>query len=138
MPLSNESAMNYQYEGDRLRHVYPGRVIVENTADGASELICELEPTHQHPEYSVAIAVIERSLPHVHTVATETYEVLEGTLDLVIDGVHQVLAQGDRVVISPGSVHYATGDAAWVQVTSRPGWTASDHILVPGESSSLQ
>ena len=40
-------------------------------------MICEVEPTSDHADYSVAIAVIDQSHPHAHRVSTEEYEVME-------------------------------------------------------------
>ena len=77
----------------------------------------------------MAIAVIDRSVPHYHNEVTELYEVLEGELSVFIDVVEHKLVEGDEFVIKPGSTHYAVGDETWVRCTARPGWTVEDHIM---------
>jgi len=113
-----------------LKKKYPKKLIILNDTTRPTELICEVDPTARHPEYSVAVAVIEKSQPHVHHQITETYKVLKGTLTLHLGEQEQVLEQGQVVVIEPGQVHWAEGNCAWVQCTSEPGWTIEDHNLV--------
>ena len=42
---------------------------------------------------------------HIHPSATETYEVLEGKLDLYVDGAWKVLGEGERGSAPPGTPH---------------------------------
>lgn len=110
---------------------YPGKNIVALPAAEPAEIICEIDPSAEHPEYNTAIAAIKASVPHYHKKATETYKVLRGSLELWVDGQKHTLKPGDTHVIKPGQIHFAKGDFALVEVISRPGWTAADHILSP-------
>ena len=42
---------------------------------------------------------------HLHPPATETYEILEGSLDVNINGTWRTLGQGDRRAVDPGTPH---------------------------------
>jgi len=123
--------INSQIKQD-LQKLYPGKAILENkNANGkVTEILCEIEPTTKHPEYSLAIAVIDSNTPHYHKITTETYEVTKGTLTLFIDGVEHILQKGDTITIKPKQMHYATGNEAWIKVYSKPGWSSDDHILI--------
>lgn len=113
-----------------LQRQYPGKTIIKNGEPHPTEIICEIEPTADHPAYDVAIAIIDQSLPHVHHRSEELYEVLSGTLTVTINGSDRILHKNDTIVIHPGEVHSAKGNATWIRATSRPGWTAEDHILI--------
>jgi len=119
--------MNITSVIEELKKKYPGKRILLNNRQNCTEILCEIEPTGQHPSYSEAIAVIDKTDLHVHTVAKETYTVEKGVLRLVVDGRVNVLNQGQSYVIEPGSVHQATGDETWVKVCSKPGWKKGDH-----------
>ncbi|MEX2536524.1 MAG: cupin domain-containing protein, partial [Trueperaceae bacterium] len=42
---------------------------------------------------------------HVHPHATETYEILEGSLDVNVNGTWKTLRKGDRQAVEPGVPH---------------------------------
>lgn len=127
MKAFSKTTMNIAAITRELSNRYPGRPVI---ASGDRELICEVDPTSDHSEYSVAIAVIEQSAQHIHKVITEEYEILQGELELTVDSKKYVLQKGESYTIQPGQIHSAKGDVAWVKVTARPGWTLDDHILV--------
>lgn len=114
----------------RLQIKYPGKTILQLPFKNPKEIICEAEPTTDHPEYSVAVAVIEDSEPHVHRLSTEKYKVVEGEVNLFVDGEPRAMKEGVEYTIKPGKVHWAVANSATVEVTSNPGWTLSDHILI--------
>ncbi len=122
--------MNTPQMLEDLKSEYPGKAIILNPPVNPTEILCEVEPTQEHPDYSVAIAIIDSSKPHYHQVTTETYELIKGNLTLNVDGISHVLKSGDTFTIKPGMKHYATGNQTWVKVTSNPGWTIFDHILI--------
>lgn len=116
-----------------LKHfneTYPGKNVVALPADNTTEIICEVEPSSEHPAHNKAIAAIRKSEPHYHKDAVETYSVLEGELHLHVDDQEHILRPGDQFIIHPPQVHYATGDFTLVEVDSEPGWTADGHYLV--------
>ena len=94
-------------------------------------LVCEVEPTKDHPEYDRAIEVIISSKPHKHLKMTQNYTILSGNLELHVDDEVISLKPGDRYAIQPQKVHWAKSkDEAWVEIYSTPGWTKEDHIPV--------
>lgn len=120
--------MNVQKVISSLKSKYPGRNIIQN-GEPVSEVVCEVEPAEEHPSYSVAVAVIDRSEPHLHRQSEEEYEVIKGKLELDKGGNKIVLIEGDKIKINPGEVHSALGQETWVKVYSRPGWRAEDHLF---------
>jgi quercetin dioxygenase-like cupin family protein len=113
-----------------FKKTYPGKNIVALPAGGPAEIICEIDPTAQHPEVNMAVAAIKQSAPHYHKKAVEEYEVLAGKLTVFVDKDIRQLEKGQRVEIRPGQVHYAKGEWVLIKVTSRPGWLPEDHFLV--------
>jgi mannose-6-phosphate isomerase-like protein (cupin superfamily) len=92
--------------------------------------VCEVEPVSEHPEYDRAVEVIISSRPHKHLKMTQWYTILQGTLELHRDKKVETLNTGDKTTILPGEVHWAESDGAcWVEILSKPGWTAADHIV---------
>lgn len=114
----------------QLKQKYPGKVIIENkNKEGVTtEIICEIEPKSSHPEYSVAIAVIDSSTLHYHKRITETYKVLKGTLTVFKTNEEVKLEEGDELIIKPGEIHSNLGDETWIECTSKPGWEVDDYI----------
>ncbi len=115
---------------NQLKKLYPEKAIFSFPKDQPTEIICEVESTSLHPEFSKAVAIIDQSAPHVHYQTTETYTIINGELDLFIDGEKHHLSKGESYEIKPGQVHYAIGRETWVECVSRPGWIKEDHFLV--------
>ncbi len=113
-----------------LERMYPGKTVVMNPVKKPTELLCEVEPTQNHPNFSVAIAVIDKSTPHTHRITEETYTVIRGELILHANDETITLKRDESYTIEPGVVHWAEGDETWVECLSKPGWTKEDHILV--------
>ncbi len=118
--------MNVTKVIEELKEKYPNKNIVQNSG----EIICEIEPTSDHPQYNKAIAVIDQSVQHRHLKAQEDYTVIKGKLTLTVDGEEYNLPEGQSFVIQPGQIHSAKGDETWVEVLSVLGWTPEDHIIV--------
>jgi mannose-6-phosphate isomerase-like protein (cupin superfamily) len=121
--------MNAAQVRKALAAKYPAAHIVLNNENDPSEIVCEVDPTTKHPEYSVAVAIVDRSVPHFHKKTTEIYTVIKGTLELLTDGIRIILHENDSYTVKPGVVHSATGDATWIRAESNPGWTAADHFI---------
>ena len=113
-----------------MERMYPGKTVVMLPMKKPTELLCEVEPTQNHPNFSVAIAVIDKSNPHKHMVTEETYTVIRGELTLHANDETITLKRDESYTIEPGVVHWAEGDETWVECLSKPGWTKEDHILV--------
>jgi quercetin dioxygenase-like cupin family protein len=114
---------------ERLKREYPGKKIMALPESEPTEILCEVEPSADHPEYSVAISVIDKSVPHHHIKSTEIYTILEGELSLMIDGKTHHLKEGESIIIPPNAAHSAVGNETWVSCRSEPGWTFGDHIF---------
>lgn len=113
----------------KLENQYPGCRIIKLPENNPNEILCEIDPTENHPDYSIAISIIDQSVPHHHNQMTEVYEILTGSLSVFVDGIEHKLKEGDQLTIPPGSVHYAVGNQTWIKCTAKPGWTAEDHIM---------
>ncbi|HEX7017691.1 MAG TPA: cupin domain-containing protein [Patescibacteria group bacterium] len=121
--------MNIAKIKKELQEKYPGKNIIALPKENPAEVICEVEPTTEHQEYSLAVAIIDRSEPHFHQITTETYKITKGELDLIVDGTMHHLSEGDSYVIKPGSIHQALGNETWIECKTEPGWKPEDHIL---------
>ncbi len=113
-----------------MKQKYPGKKIVITDPTNPGEIICETEPTEAHPDWSEAIAVINYTRLHYHRALTETYEILSGELDMVIQEKTRHLKTGDSITIHPNTRHKAFGQGTWIRVSAKPGWTPEDHFLV--------
>lgn len=109
--------------GDRLE--MPDDSVYEITSaagDNAGEFV---EMVFTLPAGSVAPP------PHVHPEPVEEYEVLEGTLDVMIDGDWKTLATGDSASIPRGALHtFKNRSGATVRVRNvhRPAARFEDYI----------
>lgn len=122
--------MNIKKVIRELKREYPGGNIIVDDKDGNREIICELEPTKEDSEKSLALAVVGKSKKHYHRKSTEIYEVIKGKMNLYIGSMKISMKKGDKQTIAPGEVHWVEGDEAWFLTYSTPGWTPEDHILV--------
>ncbi|MDX1765318.1 MAG: cupin domain-containing protein [Candidatus Saccharimonadales bacterium] len=121
--------MNIDEVVEEIKSQYPGSNIVIQDEDGYLEIIVEVEPTADHPEYSRAVIVAGKSRPHFHKRSTEIYRVLRGKMKVAVDGrIHELVA-GDEITIKPGQVHSLAAERVWFEAISRPGWTKDDHFL---------
>lgn len=112
-----------------LQEKYPGKRIVCLPESNPSEIICEFDPADEHPEWSMALAVIDKSEPHFHRKMTEVYNVVRGELKLYVGHDEYVMYEGQSWQILPGQVHWAEGNGTWVEVYASPAWCQEDHIL---------
>lgn len=123
--------MNATKVKEELARLYPNKSVFEGYTDAVTtEIICEIEPTSLHSDYSIAIAVIDKSKKHYHKFTEETYKIIKGELTLYVDDELIELKEGDTYTIQPGKVHWAEGNETWIECTSYPGWTFEDHIEV--------
>jgi quercetin dioxygenase-like cupin family protein len=115
---------------NRINWEYPNKNVIGIESENPQEVIIEIEPTQDHPEYSKAIAVIDKSEPHFHKETTETYKVIAGQLTVYIDDQIHKLKEDDEIIIKPNQVHWVQGQETWVECVSEPGWTPEDHFLI--------
>lgn len=114
-----------------LEQMYPGKTVLKLPLINPTEVICEVEPSTDHPDRSLAVALIEKSQPHFHAKSTETYVLKQGSLRLYVEGEKKPreLIIGQPSIVLPWQVHYAEGEGALVEVGSKPGWTQADHFI---------
>lgn len=114
----------------QLRTKYPGKQIIKNkNIDGkVTEIICEIDPTENHPDYSFSIAVVDQSVLHVHKRLKETYKVTKGSLTVFMSDRNICLKKGNELTMEPGEIHANLGKETWITVYSKPGWILEDHI----------
>lgn len=125
--------MNKQRIVKELGKKYPSKAIICIPEEDPKEIVCEFEPTSDHPGWSNVMAIVGKSEPHYHIVSTETYQDTKGTLAVYVGGKKHILKVGEKLTIKPGLVHYVEsedGKDVWFLTYSEPGWTAEDHILV--------
>ena len=129
--MDNETVRDRQQRVIKmLNDKYPGRDSYDLDGRGL-HFVCEVEPVSEHPEYDTAVEVIIKSKSHKHLKMTQRYTVLSGRMELHIEDEVIHLKEGDKYVITPGKVHWATSDGkSLVELYSVPGWTKEDHIVV--------
>ena len=116
-----------------LHKQYPILKPISIPSENPTEMIWEVDPTSLHTDSSIAVAAIDISEEHYHIKSKETYRVKKGALQLWVNGMPEVLNEGETYTIQPPALHYAEGidgEVAVVEVESHPGWTPEDHILL--------
>jgi len=108
--------------------------LYRNRKSFPAETVYELTTARDGLPFGIAIADIERSQPHVHRVTTETYTVVQGSIELALDDERIALRVGDVALIRPGVVHSARsigeGHAARITVTTIPEFSPDDYFPV--------
>lgn len=122
--------MNVKKVIAELQQKYPGKKIICLPENNPSEIICEIDPPSNHPDYSVAISVIDKTVAHYHRKTTENYEIISGVLTLTVDGQKHRMKTGGVLTIKLGQIHSAVGNQTWIKCTAHPAWIPEDHILV--------
>ena len=69
---------------------------------------------------------------HYHNVMEETFFILEGEIDIVVDGVVNHLKAGDLIHIEPGEIHYVINnyDKPMKMVSTLAPYTNPDKVDV--------
>ncbi|MFL5849036.1 MAG: cupin domain-containing protein [Solirubrobacteraceae bacterium] len=70
-------------------------------------------------------------LPHAHPRATDRFEVLEGRVQVMVDGSWRTLGPGDELTIPPGTVHTMRNrfdDPVRIRVTHTPAMRLEDYF----------
>lgn len=124
--------MNTEKIIKKLKTKYPKKNIVQNKDEKGeiTEIVCEIEPTADHSDWSKAIVVLNKSMPHKHKITTEEYIVKKGVLKLFINGEPILLKEGESYVVRAGNIHNAIGKETWFECISKPGWRVEDFIAV--------
>lgn len=108
--------------------------LYQNKKSNPAETVYEMTTARDGLPFGIAIADIEQSQAHVHRVTTETYTVVQGSIELTLDGVRTTMGVGDMALIRPGVVHTARsigdGDGARIIVLTIPEFSEDDYFLV--------
>ena len=108
--------------------------LYQNRKAFEAETVYEVTTAQDGLPFGIAIADIKQSQPHVHRVTTETYTVVQGSIELALDDERIALHVGEVAVIHPGVVHSARsiGDdhAARITVTTIPEFSSDDYFPV--------
>lgn len=120
--------MNAERVVAEMKKLYPGSNIKKLPPENPTEIVCE--PPFDNVDHSIAVAVIDKSVPHKHLKTREIYRVTKGTVRLFVGDKEIELQEGDQYIIEPGTVHSAEGNESWIEVDCTPAWTPKDHILV--------
>jgi quercetin dioxygenase-like cupin family protein len=84
--------------GDTIENPVSGEyAVIRATARETGGALCALDMTVR-PRGGVFVA-------HVHPSQEERFEVVDGTIEVEIDGARTMASAGDSVVIAPGQVH---------------------------------
>lgn len=124
--MTLQEALNY------FERRHPGASLIEIPEHSTSEVMCMIDPTEQHPNYSMAISAVSASQPHKHARSTVEYEVVEGAVLVDIEGRITTLYPREKITIQPGQVHSVSGieDYSLIKIVCQPGWQRDDHIFV--------
>src|SRR5215217_764036 len=109
-----------------------GRSHYQNKKAGAAETVYEITTQQSGLPFGVAIADIQQSEAHFHRVTVETYTVVQGDLEVSLNGEQHILHPGDVIKIPPGVVHSARtlGETpARITVTTIPEFSQEDYYL---------
>ncbi len=80
-------------------------------------------------KWSLALLEIHNSPKHFHRIEKEQFIVMNGVLDIEIDGLHQVLREGESITIAPGRIHQlrsASKNPVRVLCASFPAFNPAD------------
>lgn len=106
--------------------------LYQSRIDLPDDTVYEVVSTQDGIGWSAAIVDVGPNSrgAHFHSYISETYTVLNGSIEMVVDGESTILEVGDTFTVPLGGVHYAHSldeTPARVLVTCVPGWTPDDH-----------
>ncbi len=119
---------------ERLKQQQPkGATFFMIPEDAPEEVVCEVARATDE-SWSLAIALIGTSKPHVHKETIEVYQVRKGILRVHIGNRRQeplTLRENNVLTIRPGQEHWAegVGGPAEVTVFTVSAWRSSDYYL---------
>ncbi|HUU50249.1 MAG TPA: cupin domain-containing protein [Nitrospinota bacterium] len=107
--------------------------LYKNKVENPNETVYEVITAQDGLGWGLAIVDIKESELHVHQQIKEAYIVLEGKLELDLDGNLHQLKKGESIEILPKVKHKAKSlgqDPARIVALSFPAWTFEDHHLI--------
>ena len=92
-----------------------------------------LYPNHPAGEHTLAVVEMDGIYPlkgsSRNSVCTETMYVMEGTLNLTVDGEVHVLEEGDCYAITPGHAYRCEGKVKVLDVIT-PAWDKAQNEII--------
>jgi mannose-6-phosphate isomerase-like protein (cupin superfamily) len=110
-----------------------GEGLYQNKKVFEAETVYEVTTQQNGLPFGIAIADIQQSKAHFHKDTWETYTVVQGNLELYLDGERHVLHPGDVKKIPLWVVHYAKSldkTPARITVTTIPEFSPEDYFVV--------
>jgi len=107
--------------------------LYKNKVEHPKETVYEIITAENGLGWGLAIADIEESELHVHKKVKEIYVVLEGALEITLDGHRGRFKPGTCIEIFSGVKHKARSlrkERARVGVFSIPPWISKDHFIL--------
>lgn len=107
--------------------------LYKNKVENPNETIYEIVTAKDGQGWGLAIADIKESELHVHQQIKEVYLILEGRLEVDLNGSLHQLRKGESIEILPKVKHKAKSlgqDSARIVALSFPAWTLEDHHLI--------
>jgi mannose-6-phosphate isomerase-like protein (cupin superfamily) len=109
------------------------KCLYQNIKVNPAEIVYEVTTWENALPFGIAIADIQRSEPHFHKVTAETYTVVQGNLEVSLNGEEHVLHPSDVIKIPPNVIHSArslSGTPARIAVTTIPEFSHEDYYVV--------
>lgn len=106
--------------------------LIRNEKNFPSETVYEVTTQETGLLFGIAIADIKQSASHYHKETIETYTVVQGDLEVTLDGGRHLLHPGDVIRIQPGVVHSArsfSDKPARLVVICVPEFSVDDYFL---------
>jgi mannose-6-phosphate isomerase-like protein (cupin superfamily) len=107
--------------------------LIFNQKNFPAEVLYEITSLATKLPFGIAIADIELSARHFHKKTIETYTVVQGDLEVTLDGKKHLLHPGDAIKIQPGMIHTARSISekpARIVVVCIPEFSLEDYIPV--------
>lgn len=110
--------------------------LYQNKKEFSAEIVYEITTSATALPFGIAIADILQSTPHFHNLTTETYTVVQGTLEVSLDHKKYLVSPGDVIKIPPNVIHSARSlgdESARITVITIPEFSLDDYFVVTDE-----
>ncbi|NGX46730.1 MAG: hypothetical protein K1000chlam3_00093 [Chlamydiae bacterium] len=97
------------------------------------DVVYEVVSTQEGLGWSLAVIDVMDSPAHYHREFVETYTVMSGELELIVDDETIILQPGESYTIPTGAIHSAKSlleTPTRIIASCVPGWNIEDHNLV--------
>ena len=105
--------------------------LYQNRKDFPAEIVYEITTLADGLPFGLALADIQQSEAHFHKKTIEIYTVVQGTLEVYLDGQAHQLRTGDTIKIPTGVDHFARSlddTPARLMIVCIPEWSQNDYF----------